>query len=324
MSEAPFPSNTPLCPRCGYDQSGAAAEWDDACPLGGKCPECGHDFQWADVFRPERNDRPGFFEHRAGVGPLSITAAKLAWPLAFWSWITLDHRVRLGRAAWLLTLLLLPAHLAASALGIARTHLLYAQPNAPTQWAPELLDYLSYFSFPVAGLSAAWRGPRFWIWHNDGWPWYVPAALTISVAFPLVLVLLPFTREAAKVRWQHLARAAMYGTVWLVPLVLFRLGRNLVGSYLAFEQMLVAERVQSTGQIWTWTAPAPPMRLSEVAPAWTGALLLGWIGLWWWVVIVRAWKLRDAWLIYLTLALIALLAALVQSRLEEVLFMLSR
>ncbi len=66
------------------------------------------------------------------------------------------------------------------------------------------------------------------------------------------------------------------------------------------------------------------MRLGEVAPAWAGALLLGWIGLWWWVVIVRSWKLRDAWLIYLTLALIALLAALVQSRLEEVLFMLSR
>ncbi|MDX2016098.1 MAG: hypothetical protein SFY95_00495 [Planctomycetota bacterium] len=112
--------------------------------------------------------------------------------------------------------------------------------------------------------------------------------------------------------------------LWLVPLVLFRLGRNLIGSYLAFEQMLVAQRVEASGQVWTWTAPAPPMRLGDVAPAWAGALLLAWIGLWWWVVIVRSWKLRDAWLIYLTLALIALLAALVQSRLEEVLFMLSR
>lgn len=40
------PRHTPRCPRCGYDQSGEVQTWRSACPLHGRCPECGLEFRW--------------------------------------------------------------------------------------------------------------------------------------------------------------------------------------------------------------------------------------------------------------------------------------
>lgn len=37
------------CPRCGHDLRGPQAGWREACPLAGRCPDCGLDFAWGDL-----------------------------------------------------------------------------------------------------------------------------------------------------------------------------------------------------------------------------------------------------------------------------------
>lgn len=43
--------HTPICPKCGYDQSGEIATWETQCPLEGRCSECGIAFAWSERFR---------------------------------------------------------------------------------------------------------------------------------------------------------------------------------------------------------------------------------------------------------------------------------
>ena len=40
----------PECPRCGYDLRGITESWRNACPVDGRCAECGLEFAWRDVF----------------------------------------------------------------------------------------------------------------------------------------------------------------------------------------------------------------------------------------------------------------------------------
>ena len=44
------------CPRCGYSQRGIVASWRDACPLAGRCAECGLDFVWSELLRPNLHE----------------------------------------------------------------------------------------------------------------------------------------------------------------------------------------------------------------------------------------------------------------------------
>jgi len=62
------PTLVPACPRCQYNQSGTVAAWPTdavgaACPLQGRCPECGLDFACRDVLNINRHDNPNFYEH---------------------------------------------------------------------------------------------------------------------------------------------------------------------------------------------------------------------------------------------------------------------
>ena len=51
------PPDTPrglLCPKCAYDLRGTMGDWSNACPLRGICPECGLEFEWADMIGTRR------------------------------------------------------------------------------------------------------------------------------------------------------------------------------------------------------------------------------------------------------------------------------
>lgn len=44
--------DTPTCPKCGYDLSGAVRSWTDRCPTKGVCSECGLEFNWGVLLLP--------------------------------------------------------------------------------------------------------------------------------------------------------------------------------------------------------------------------------------------------------------------------------
>lgn len=103
----------PICPRCGYEQSGTVQTWRESCPLTGTCSECGLGFCWADVLNPGRVDLAGFVEQARGGWWQVLAAAWRTWvwsmlPWVFWRKVRLDHRVVPRRwAAWaILTLVL--------------------------------------------------------------------------------------------------------------------------------------------------------------------------------------------------------------------------
>jgi hypothetical protein len=102
-------ASTPACPRCGYDQTGVIASWEQAeplvCPLDGVCSECGLEFPWVDVMRPERQRIAGLYEHAQGPGQslgwALRTLVLAGWPRRFWSVVPLAARPILERiAAW--------------------------------------------------------------------------------------------------------------------------------------------------------------------------------------------------------------------------------
>lgn len=107
--QGPSPVMTkPICPRCGYEQSGTVQTWRESCPLTGTCSECGLGLVWADVMDPARADLPGFIEHaRGGVWTLFKSAWRTwAWamfPWVFWRKVRIEHRIVPWRwALWLL------------------------------------------------------------------------------------------------------------------------------------------------------------------------------------------------------------------------------
>lgn len=90
------------CPRCGYDVTGDIPNWTHACPLNGRCSECGLDFEWGVLFSPASNTPRWSFEHaREGVMlALLQTAARTLWPGALWRTLRIEHPLAWRRLRW--------------------------------------------------------------------------------------------------------------------------------------------------------------------------------------------------------------------------------
>jgi hypothetical protein len=92
----------PLCPRCGYDQTGLIESWKESCPLVATCAECGYGFDPADALYPTRKRLPWLYEHAKhwwSVRCAVKTLLMLLWPPAFWKRVRPEHEVRVGRIA---------------------------------------------------------------------------------------------------------------------------------------------------------------------------------------------------------------------------------
>jgi len=276
------------------------ATWTDSCPLVGRCVECGNDLEWAGVFNPRRGDVQGFVEHAPDARRvLWWTYRTWAWtllPWVFWSRIQIDQRTRPSLwAAWVF-LLLVPAHLCAALLGIAVWHLRLGMSAAPVRFAPQALDYVSYFTFPVWTL----RGGRA-AWLAGTWPGYILPAAVFFLAWPALLMMLPITRDRARLRWEHVLRGLVFGMAWVLPLVLFRAGRNF------------------TSVVALLNAPSLPgassypfgvtTRLAQCDPGLWGSVLFIWIAAWWLAACVRGWRIADGYVVWIMLTVAAALGA---------------
>ena len=86
--------DAPGCPRCGYDLSAATFGWSESCPLGGRCSECGLEFGWRDVLRPDAmpwwwiEGARGFRQVAAALVLLPFVSCAAGWIFA---------RIRLGQ-----------------------------------------------------------------------------------------------------------------------------------------------------------------------------------------------------------------------------------
>lgn len=211
------PATTPVCPRCGYDQTGAAAAWRESCPVEGQCSECGTGFAWGDLLDPSRADIRWYVEHArhayAMIRRTPPTFLRMAAPWVFWSQVPVHSATHPGRLVrWLLVF-----------AGVCHLGV----------WLP-------VSAFLAAGnrfMSPGWRGikevllsaspAQTFVDLVNGllWPFYtftlrgypmsvdmsIPAMLAlpmwVGVAWWLLLTALPTTRGLARLRPAHFVRA---------------------------------------------------------------------------------------------------------------------
>jgi hypothetical protein len=311
-------NGSPSCPRCGYDLSGDVASWNGdesyLCPMEGRCSECGLEFEWADIFNPFRRRVAGFIEHEErGL----YWAAWRTWLLAmrpkrFWTVVKIEFEPRVGRMLlWLVMLVMSlwvigPLICNAVELWLQLTTPLPGNPFSALQpWVQWLItqEYMP-------------TGPPRYVLDIRSTPGFVLGPLAASFIVPLVLLCLPVTRRLAKVRVAHVARAAVYGLAWLMPMLLFK-------------------SIEQIGQAITWiawirmggrVAGRPPMPVELYNEAyrfvrhyWILWLLfvLAWVGAWWWFALGTGWRLREYGTVMRALVITGVLAAAVAILLSD-------
>ncbi|MEM7228233.1 MAG: hypothetical protein AAF432_05380 [Planctomycetota bacterium] len=245
MANLPEDTSHATCPRCGYALNGQIAAWTDQCPLDGTCAECGLEFAWGDLLTNRLHTPKWCIEYgkkRDYWHRLIRTLVLMCWPWSFWKRLRLEHTPRTSR---------LVTH---GALAIVLTYLSFA---VLTYVSHRLVAVPSWYqqnqATPRRGLGVELRCAQETLvmpWRTDGvfnpkyrgWRWVanwnapsdsimdadrlrpiVALALhgaMISIFVAALFTVLPVSRREAKVKFVHIARAAMYPIVfacaWLV------------------------------------------------------------------------------------------------------------
>ncbi|MDX2131795.1 MAG: hypothetical protein SFY69_07070 [Planctomycetota bacterium] len=278
----------PTCPRCGYDLSAEVGKWGEACPLAGRCWECGLAVAWADLLRADRRVLPRFVEHAQRVGVLAAAWRTWWWavrPWVFWSRVRMEHEPRAWRMlAWVV----LVVCAAWAAHGAAWAVVLWWQHG--WGWLVTNGESLSGWMAPVGSMAVSWTpGRNTWLatfvpaWKRTTFGQAYLPLLAMSVVLVVMMLVLPHTRARAKVRGAHVARAGVYSLAWMLPMML--LGPTLRALSLWLIGNGFATPLVTTG----WRGFLPLYH-------WGYCYLLlgaGWLGVWWWWALARGWKLES-------------------------------
>jgi len=187
------------CPMCEYNLRGLTDP---------RCPECGYQFQWADLLDPSRREHPYLFElkRKSNFTSLWKTAFHGLRPMKFWSALRADHRC-------------IPRRLIAYWFVVNTTVLLAFASDYFVEVLRDYLDYRSVvsalfvstvadssliapprpvptFSWPIAPLQDALMGPSLVL----AWP-----CLTF-----LALSIFQISMRRAKVKQVHVLRCVVY------------------------------------------------------------------------------------------------------------------
>lgn len=225
------------CPLCGYNLRGLTVP---------RCPECGHVFQWNELFELG-NRHPYFFEHnRRGLRAIVSTWAHSLFPRRFWRTARPTHEPHRRRLLvhWIcvttLALLLLTTPLLCSAgamyVRIYRFRSAWLamtiQGLTPQQLRLQIAQYGSMNNaaaqlFPYPDLSEVQRLIFPYGFGYEGTFASILAGATLIVLWPpLTLATLMLYRRVfrhAKIRIEHVMRMIVYGTD-IFPLVGLGLG----------------------------------------------------------------------------------------------------
>jgi len=213
----------------------------EACPLDGRCSECGLEFAWGEVCNETRRKLRGVVEHEPS-GRMGLRVYAAAWwtwgwtvlPHRFWRRVRMYHPASPGRwLVWLLTVLLtmhvLTAGMTAVGYAAHQSVMTTARLGRPDPGLHLAARFLSELAAPIAGVELlrlnpiggfTFSLPRYSEirWFQDGVAATLAAGLAGSVTFAVVFALLPDTRRVSKVRLVHVGRAFVYGLGWLVLL----------------------------------------------------------------------------------------------------------
>lgn len=310
-------TENPRCPRCDYDQRGTVDAWDDSCPVSGLCPECGYNFHWSDVMRPDRHRCPGFFEHERGLWRSLVAAWRtLLWallPMVFWTRVRMHHEVKVRRV------LLWPVVAFGSIWGlvvVGRLIAFFGDGLYRLPFKTALAEASNAVVFPVLMVySARWGGGAPGLIRIDamilGWSPVFYGVLGQAVCVPVLLMLLPVTRKRAKIRKAHVLRAAVYGQAWFACHLCVLLLTAVLGAIMTDYDIAIG-----------WDGPVLA-GLEELAFIW-GLLLAMWIAVWWWCVLRLGFRMPQAtrhWLVLMFAALLVFAIGLASDwRLARTLF----
>ncbi len=229
----------PRCPRCDYDLAGEPPTWSDACPLDGRCTECGLEFRWRDVISPTHSTPRWSFEHATSNRALRLilTLLRSLWPPALYRSLSMHHPIR-GSRLVLFALLLVIGGCAVHNVALG----LLAYQDAPSaasiawnvQWGvPTSVERFGYdvaipenellngLLFPLVKTDD--DGPWWWgqthAWHLAAS--YIAATLLLT---PLAFLLLGQSMARLKIRRAHLLRGLAYSIPILPISVLVPMG----------------------------------------------------------------------------------------------------
>ncbi|MCH8343080.1 MAG: hypothetical protein IH983_03735 [Planctomycetes bacterium] len=303
MSSKATISSVAKCPRCGYDLRGVIPTWTQQCPLEGTCTECGLQFNWPEVLRPDKFEPQWCVEATRGVRPLLWQAAstfvRSFWPWGFWSALRMSHPSRWGRIAAYLGLMLVLGYVAfAVSHGLllwGRWYNLSMDPNysvTTSGWPVFSQAALLPLSDQSLGSVRSISGPA--------WPYYTPfeiarylwldfllgfaMVLTMHTCCALTFSVLPVSRRVCKVRWSHIVRMTVYGYALPLPAVVLT------------TFMVVMNDIASP-----WTVSMGNL----AASAWMALLPLEII--WWSVATSRFLKMPHGWAVGVSVVVVGFL-----------------
>lgn len=231
------PTPFPACPRCAYDQSGATAAWNDACPLQGTCPECGLVFFWGDLLNPRLDSVLQYFEHAPTrrFRALRCTVSAVHRPTRYWSAYLLHYPLRISRLIAFAALGTLYSwfrigivagllwFLADGLSELASTGAFFGGRSA---WNASGSIIPTTIARVIPGFCPGCRVDVFWftpgVFSNlrltiaSYWvPW---SALTAAI-LPTFFILLPATRRLCRIRMAHILRV-FAGSLVTIPTLL--------------------------------------------------------------------------------------------------------
>jgi len=200
----------PRCPRCGYNLRGITQTWNQtgACPLQGKCSECGLDFDWHHIFHIATH--PWLFEHHwrhHSVRSLIRTTLATLRPSKFWRDVHLYDRVRILP---LITVIILNIILVFT-MEMILTFILNWQNWKTVSGGPYLLRITNLISFAHGTLFVYEYLVVLMLYLLHG-------VLAWGITMPVILLALPVTLRQAKVQMTHVVRISCYSL--FIPIVI--------------------------------------------------------------------------------------------------------
>lgn len=289
-----------VCPRCRYDVSGDAARWNrddsDGCPLEGTCPECGMRFAWRSVYRPELASPRWFLEGPKGWrGRASFlrTMLRTLLPWRFWGPVSLETpHSWVRRSVWGVLALAAPPCLAFAGLNLyhaltAGSWLLSFKGGSisPPSWqAIQLVNSWQSFATGYAQV-------------HGSLPWVIVTAVGLLM-YPLILMLLPWTRQKAKLHTSHVVRASVYAAAPLVLMGVLSFLCLSLGYVLPLFAGGQAARLAANQEYLLHVDPARLVTRLNYANRWPHphgywiAMVL-WFPLWWGCALARGFRVKE-------------------------------
>jgi len=304
-----MPRNSPdsvICPKCGYDQSGIVDSWTDRCPMHGRCTECGLEFDWADVMDHKRVRLVWYAEHAPDARKMLLrtpgTIARLLYPPIYWKRVTVMMSISLRRLALWSLMIAFGMHLFASVfVGFG----LWAY-EVPWRFGSFSAYIQTYGTLGVIRLvfNTIFAQIAYMEFDPAGDPYFglgvtanTHLSSTLGVPLPfagmlllwlVILLVIPTTRERAKLRGVHIARASILSM--LAIFCVFELTRAVAG-------------------LMMWTGGSPVWMINLI-PLFVLAFIV-WILVFWGSAIRTGWRVSSPWVLLILGTIASILGGMV-------------